>query len=120
MLIGTSSFEVIGVMVERGADSGAQNYDDMVFIPYQSGRARVYQAQTQPDYVVVDAASSTQVFSAEKRMKQLLLERHAGRDDFSVSNTGSPRLQAEEATQQSMTIMLGLIAGVSLSSEASE
>lgn len=43
-------------MSERGADSGAQDYDDMVFIPYQSGRARVYQAQTQPDYVVVEAA----------------------------------------------------------------
>lgn len=113
LLIGTSSFEVIGVMVERGADSGAQNYDDMVFIPYQSGRARVYQAQTQPDYVVVDAASSAQVLAAENKMKQLLLERHAGRDDFSVSNAAA-RLQAEEATQQSMTIMLGLIAGVSL------
>src|SRR5690606_13717141 len=40
LLIGSASFEVIGVMQERGADSGAQDYDDMVFIPYQAGRAR--------------------------------------------------------------------------------
>lgn len=113
LLIGTSPFEVIGVMAERGADSSAQSYDDMVFIPYQSGRARVYQAQTQPDYVVVDAVSSGQVLEAEAAMKKLLLARHGGREDFGIGNAAA-RLQAEVATRQSMTVMLGLIAAVSL------
>jgi macrolide transport system ATP-binding/permease protein len=63
-------------MSERGADSGAQDYDDMVFIPYQSGRARVYQAQTQPDYVVVEASSSERVHEAEQSIRSLLLARH--------------------------------------------
>ena len=113
LLIGTSPFIVIGVMAERGAESAAQNYDDMVFIPYQSGRARVYQAQTQPDYVVIDVASSDQVFEAEAAMRKVLLTRHGGREDFGISNAAA-RLQAEAATRQSMTIMLGLIAAVSL------
>ena len=113
LLIGTSPFIVIGVMAERGAESAAQNYDDMVFIPYQSGRARVYQAQTQPDYVVVDVRSSSQVLEAEAAMRKLLLTRHGGREDFGISNAAA-RLQAEAATRQSMTIMLGLIAAVSL------
>ncbi|MGC3982074.1 MAG: MacB family efflux pump subunit [Steroidobacteraceae bacterium] len=112
LLIGTSPFEVVGVLTERGADSGAQDYDDMVFIPYQAGRARVYQAQTQPDYVVIEAASSALVQQAEAAMKQLLLARH-GRDDFSISNAAA-RIQAESATRRSMTTMLGLIAAVSL------
>lgn len=112
LLIGNSPFEVIGVMAERGADSGAQNYDDMVFIPYQAGRARVYQAQTQPDYVVVEAASSGQVHAAEAAMRRLLLARH-GREDFGISNAAA-RIQAEAATRHSMTVMLGLIAAVSL------
>ncbi len=112
LLIGNSPFEVIGVMAERGADSGAQDYDDMVFIPYNAGRARVYQAQTQPDYVVVQAQSSQLVHAAEKSMRQLLLARH-GREDFGIGNAAA-RIQAEAETRRSMTVMLGLIAAVSL------
>ncbi|MGB6104891.1 MAG: ABC transporter permease, partial [Pusillimonas sp.] len=113
LLIGSAPFEVIGVMAERGADSGAQDYDDMVFIPYRTGRARVYQAQTQPDYVVMEAASSDRVLAAEEAVRQLLLTRHGGREDFGIGNAAA-RLQAEVATRRSMTMMLGLIAAVSL------
>ena len=113
LIIGTSAFEVIGVMSERGADSGAQNYDDMVFIPYRSGRARVYQSQTQPDYVVIEAMSSDVVHEAEEAMRKLLLARHGGREDFGIGNAAA-RIQAEAATRQSMAVMLGLIAAVSL------
>ncbi|MBT9511072.1 MAG: MacB family efflux pump subunit [Acidovorax sp.] len=112
LLIGNAPFEVIGVMAERGADSGAQNYDDMVFIPYQSGRARVYRVQTQPDYTVVAAASVEQVQAAEKAMHALLLSRH-GREDFRIGNAAA-KLQAEAQTRNAMTMMLGLIAAVSL------
>ena len=112
LLIGNAPFEVIGVMAERGADSGAQDYDDMVFIPYQSGRARVYRVQTQPDYTVVSAASVEQVQAAEKAMRALLLARH-GREDFSIGNPAA-KLQAEAQTRNAMTMMLGLIAAVSL------
>lgn len=113
LIIGSSAFEVVGVMSERGADSGAQDYDDMVFIPYQSGRARVYQAQTQPDYVVVEARSSALVHEAEQSIRELLLARHGGREDFGIGNAAA-RIQAEAATRQSMAMMLGLIAAVSL------
>jgi macrolide transport system ATP-binding/permease protein len=112
LLIGNSPFEVIGTMAERGAESGAQSYDDMVFIPYRAGRARVYRVQTQPDYTVVSAASPEQVREAEQAIHKLLLARH-GREDFSISNAAA-RLQAEAETRRSMTMMLGLIATVSL------
>lgn len=112
LLIGNAPFEVIGVMAERGADSGAQNYDDMVFIPYHAGRARVYRVQTQPDYTVISAASVEQVTAAEKAMHALLLARH-GREDFRIGNAAA-KLQAEAQTRNAMTMMLGLIAAVSL------
>ncbi len=112
LLIGNAPFEVIGVMAERGADSGAQDYDDMVFIPFQAGRARVYRAQTQPDYTVVAAASVAQVQAAEQAMRALLLQRH-GREDFAIGNPAA-KLQAEAQTRNAMTLMLGLIAAVSL------
>ncbi|WP_396956142.1 MacB family efflux pump subunit [Nitrosomonas sp.] len=112
LLIGTSPFEVIGVMAERGAESGSQNYDDMVFIPYRAGRARVYQTQEQPDYVVMEAASMDQVQEAEDAVRALLLERH-GREDFSIGNAAA-RLKAQLETRDTMTRMLGLVAAVSL------
>jgi len=112
LLIGDSPFEVIGTMAERGAESGAQSYDDMVFIPYSAGRARVYRVQTQPDYTVIAAASPAQVGPAEQAIRRVLLARH-GREDFAISNAAA-RLQAEAETRRSMTMMLGLIATVSL------
>lgn len=112
LLIGTSPFEVIGVMAERGAESGSQNYDDMVFIPYRAGRARVYQAQEQPDYIVMEAASMDQVQEAEEAIRALLLERH-GREDFRIGNAAA-RLKTQLETRDTMTRMLGLVAAVSL------
>ncbi|MDQ7959081.1 MAG: ABC transporter permease [Pseudomonadota bacterium] len=113
LLIGNSQFEVIGVMAERGADSGAQDYDDMVFIPYRAGRARVYQVQVQPDYVVIEARGTADVLPAEAAIRRTLAARHGGREDFGIGNAGA-RLQAEAETRRSMTLMLGLVAAVSL------
>ncbi|HWK48593.1 MAG TPA: ABC transporter permease, partial [Steroidobacter sp.] len=112
LLIGNTPFEVIGVMSERGADSGAQNYDAMVYIPYATGRARVYTKQTQPDYVVVDAISAEAALAAEAAITALLKHRH-GREDFDIGNAAA-RIQAEASTRRGMTMMLGLIATVSL------
>ena len=112
LLVGNSPFEVIGVMAERGADSGVQDYDDMVFIPYHAGRARVYQTQTQPDYTVVNAKAPELAQAAEAAVRKLLLARH-GREDFAISNAAA-KLQAEAETRGAMTLMLGLIAAVSL------
>lgn len=112
ILIVDAPFEVIGVMAERGADSGAQDYDEMVFIPYNSGRMRVYDARAEPDYTVVEAASEDQVQAAEAAMKKLLIERR-GRDDFRIGNAAA-KLQAAAQTSNAMKMMLGLIAAVSL------
>ena len=113
LLIDKASFEVIGVMAERGADSGLQDYDDMVFIPYLAGRARVYQTQTQPDYIVLEAIAPEAVLQAEKSIETELLARHGGRKDFSIGNAAA-QLLAEAQARDSMTLMLGLIAAVSL------
>lgn len=112
ILIVDAPFEVIGVMAERGADSGSQDYDEMVFIPYNSGRMRVYDARAEPDYTVVEAASEELVEKAEAAMKKLLIERR-GRDDFRIGNAAA-KLQAAAQTSNAMKMMLGLIAAVSL------
>ena len=50
--------------------------------------------------------------AAEAAMHRLLLSRH-GREDFGISNAAA-KLQAEAETRRAMTLMLGLIAAVSL------
>ena len=112
LLIGDAPFEVIGVMAEKGKESGADYYDEMVFIPYKSGRARVYQDILEPEYATLTAISSSQVNAAGEAVRELLLARH-GREDFQVDNAAA-KVQAEADTQDSMTRMLGLIAAVSL------
>ena len=112
LLIVDAPFDIIGVMAERGADSGSQDYDEMVFIPYNAGRMRVYDARAEPDYTVVEAASENQVQSAEAAMKKLLLQRR-GRDDFRIGNAAA-KLQAAAQTSNAMKMMLGLVAAVSL------
>nr|WP_239482253.1 ABC transporter permease [Pseudomonas insulae] len=112
LLIGDAPFEVIGVMAEKGKESGADYYDEMVFIPYQAGRARVYQDILEPEYATLTAASTGQVKAAGEAVRELLLARH-GREDFDVDNAAA-KVLAEAETQDSMTRMLGLIAAVSL------
>jgi macrolide transport system ATP-binding/permease protein len=112
LLIADSPFEVIGVMAEKGADSGNESYDEMVLIPYRSARIRVFQAFGKPDYSVIDAVSTSRVLDAEAAIRDLMRARH-GRDDIGIGNAAA-KLQAEAKTQDSMTLMLGLIAAVSL------
>ena len=112
LLVGRAPFEVIGVMAEKGADTAAADYDDMLFVPYESGRARVYKGMAHPDYAVLSAVSGAQVGAAEAAVRALLLERR-GREDFSIGNAAA-RLAAEVKTQDSMTRLLSLIAAVSL------
>jgi len=112
LLIGNAPFEVIGVMSSRGSDGWGQNYDDMVFIPYRAGRARVYRTQTQPDYSIIDVVSADVVDEAESAVGTLLSERH-GREDVAIGNAAA-RIKAEMQTREAMTMMLSLIAAVSL------
>ncbi|WP_228273719.1 MacB family efflux pump subunit [Rhodocyclus tenuis] len=112
LLIGNAPFEVIGVMSSRGTDGWGQNYDDMVFIPYRAGRARVYRTQTQPDYTLIDVVSPDVVDEAEDAIGRLLINRH-GREDFGIGNAAA-RIKAEMQTREAMTLMLSLIAAVSL------
>ncbi len=112
VLIDATPFEVIGVMSAKGAESGAENYDDQAFIPFDTGRARVFTAIGEPDYAVIEARSPQDAVAAEAAMRDLLSARH-GRESFSIGNAAA-KLQAAAESRNAMTLMLGLIAAVSL------
>ena len=111
ILIANTLFEIIGVMSEKGAASGDDDDDERVFVPYRAALVRIYQRPI-ADYVVIEAKSSDLVDDAERAIRALLLARH-GQEDFHINNAGA-RLNAEMASRRSMTLMLALIAIVSL------
>jgi macrolide transport system ATP-binding/permease protein len=111
--IGSSPFTVIGVMAERGAETGDSGWDDDVFIPYRAGLARLLPPGSPPTFVLVEVASPERVREAEAAIRHVLRLRHGGREDIRIDNSGA-RLEAEAEARNTMTMMLALIAGVSL------
>ena len=114
MLIGTTPFQVVGVMSEKGAGDGGQSQDDLVVVPYRSGILRIFPngKSFDPHYTVIQARDSQSVLPAQAAIENLLRLRH-GREDFYVANAAA-RLQAAAQAKDAMTTMLSLIAAVSL------
>lgn len=113
ILIGASPFTVVGVLAERGVTAGEGGLDRNVYVPFGAGLARLFAPNSPPNYIMVSVISSAKAKEAERAVRDLLLLRHAGREDFRVGNAAA-RLEAEMASRDTMTMMLGLIAGVSL------
>ncbi|WP_437879791.1 MacB family efflux pump subunit [Pseudomonas sp. LRF_L74] len=112
LLINSSPFEVIGVMSEKGSEAGGNYPDEQVLVPHSTGVVRVFPKLRNESYGAIEVKSSDLVAKAQESLEELLLQRH-GRQDFRIYNSAA-KLQAEAKTRQSMTLMLALIAAVSL------
>lgn len=112
ILIKNAPYQIIGVMSEKGSDSGYSNHDERLYVPRRTGMVRVFPAQRNDTYLIAEAVSSHLLQQAEKKLQSLLQERH-GVDDFWVNNAAA-RHQAELTTRNNMTLMLALIAAISL------
>ena len=112
ILINSAPFEVIGVMSEKGSDAGGNYPDEQVLVPHATGVVRVFPKLRDESYGAIQVHRSDLVLQAQTAIEELMQQRH-GRKDFQVYNSAA-KLQAEAKTRQSMTLMLGLIAAVSL------
>lgn len=112
ILIENVPFQVIGVLAEKGASSGDKDSDDRVAIPYSAASIRLFGSYN-PEYVVIAAADARKVHEAEKAIDHLLLRLHNGKRDFELTNNAA-MIQAEARTQNTLSLMLGSIAAISL------
>ncbi|WP_194756210.1 MacB family efflux pump subunit [Aliidiomarina indica] len=113
MLINNVLFRVIGVMSERGASPWGQDQDDVVFVPFSTGSLRLFGQRWVRNITVAAISSDAQIMEiANDKVHALLLERH-GVEDFSIRNMASIIETATE-TQNTMTLLLGIIAVISL------
>ncbi len=112
------SFEVIGLMEEKGSSFGS-NQDDALYVPISTMSKRVI-GRTSPfglrlSFISVAAKDSDSMDAAEFQISNLLRRRHkiVGEDDFTVRNQ-KDALQIVGTITGALTLLLGAIAGISL------
>ncbi len=111
-------FRVIGVLVAKGQSPMGTDQDDTVLIPFSVYRQRM--AGTQRDQIQAAYAAAIDANSAQAAvddMTAVLRQRHhlreSAEDDFSIRNLADIAAASREVSE-SMTLLLGSIAGVSL------
>jgi macrolide transport system ATP-binding/permease protein len=111
IIVNNVLFQVIGVMAERGADAGGQDQDDKVMVPYTTGSLRIFGRRFLRN-VTVSVTHEAYMQDVQTSVSSLLMERH-GTEDFTIRNMAS-LIDTLSATQNTMTILLGSIAAISL------
>ncbi len=109
------SFRVIGVLPEKGA-SGWHDEDDVVMVPVTTAMYRLLGKQY-VDSIDVEVADAALMEQAQESLRSLIIKRHKQEkdkeDSFQIRNMAE--IQATlESTTQTMTLLLGSIAAISL------
>ncbi|MFI3157821.1 MAG: MacB family efflux pump subunit [Methylococcaceae bacterium] len=111
VMVGNIPFEVIGVMAAKGADAQGSDRDDVVFVPLTTGLIRLF-GQNYLGGITVKVRDVEQIDSTQQAIADLLLARHQV-EDFRIRNMASILATAAE-TQNTFTLMLGIVAAISL------
>ena len=111
ILVNNIPFQVIGVMTGKGATSWGQDQDDVIFVPYTTGSLRLT-GQRFLRNVTVAVSDVAQIDDTQEAVHNLLLTRH-GVEDFQIRNMASI-IETVSVTQNTMTILLGTVAAISL------
>ncbi len=111
-----TAFTVIGVLASNGS-SGTTNEDDQALIPYTTAQQTLgTSAPGTVSSIYLEAASSDRLSAAYQQAYNALLTRHdvtATTADFSISSQQS-LVETATATTETLTILLGGIAAISL------
>jgi putative ABC transport system permease protein len=114
--IGIEPFKVIGVLSSKGASSGHQDQDDVIFVPYTTAQKKLL-GVAYINNITISAAHASQVTAVAAETARLLRVRHkipaAGPDDFRVRTLDEIATVRSEAAE-TMTTLLASIGAVSL------
>ncbi|MGL1832300.1 MacB family efflux pump subunit [Rhodocyclaceae bacterium SMB388] len=111
VLINNILFQVVGVMAPMGATGWGQDRDDVIFVPYSTGSLRLF-GQRHLRNATIAVEDMSRIDETQADVHALLLARH-GVEDFQIRNMASV-IESVSATQNTMTILLGSIAAISL------
>jgi len=111
LLVRNVPFEVVGVMAEKGASNWGGDQDDVVLVPITTGFVRLF-GRPYLNALTVKVADLATMDTTQEAIRQLLIARHRT-EDFSVRNLASI-LDAADAAYNTLTLMLGTVAAISL------
>jgi macrolide transport system ATP-binding/permease protein len=109
------NFRVIGVAPEKGA-GGFHDQDDIIYIPVTTAMYRVL-GKDYLDAIYVEVSDAQYVAQAQEEISQVIKERHKlySQDDDSFHIRDMSEIQEMlTSTTQTMTMLLGSIAAISL------
>jgi macrolide transport system ATP-binding/permease protein len=111
VLVSNTPFEVIGVLSSKGANAFGSDMDDAAIVPLSTGFIRLF-GKRYLNSINVKLDSDDQTAETEGAITQLMKSRHAI-EDFQVRSTSS-FMQAAASTQNTLTLLLGSVAAISL------
>lgn len=117
--IGGMPFKVAGILQGKGQSGMGQDQDDSILIPLTTAQKKLFGTQFPGvvKFIQVQARSGDELLDAEDEIKVLLEERHnIGKnkdDDFTIRNF-TQMMETIKQVTNTMTILLGSIASVSL------
>lgn len=111
VLVNNIPFQVIGIMSAKGATPYGSDQDDVVLTPYTTGSLRLF-GQHYVKSITVQVSDTTQIDATQDAITRLLTVRHKS-EDFQIRNMAAI-LDAAMATQDTLTVLLGSIAAISL------
>jgi macrolide transport system ATP-binding/permease protein len=104
-------FQVIGIMKPKGATASGNDMDDVLFIPISTGKMRLF-GKNYVRSIIVQITDTAQMDATQTSIAALLAARHR-RVDFQVRNMADV-LETAAETQNTLTLLLGSIAAISL------
>lgn len=112
ILIRNIPFQIIGVLTSKGASGfGGSDQDDVVFVPLRSGALRLF-GQVYARSITVAVEDIDTISATEDNLREFMIARH-GAEDFRIFNSAE-LLDTVSASQDTMTMLLGSVAAISL------
>jgi len=111
VLVNNVPFLVVGVMAPKGATPWGADMDDIAFVPITTGSLRLF-GQRHVRSITVQVENLAEIDATQETITSLLTQRHRAQD-FQIRNMASI-IETATATQNTLTILLGSIAAISL------
>jgi len=109
-------FRVIGVLSAKGQNAFGRDQDDIVVVPYTTLQKKIA-GVTYINYIIASAVDRSQIDLATRQITDLLHQRHRilpGQDDDFTIRSQLDIATAASSTSNIMSVLLGVIASVSL------
>ncbi|MBG6097437.1 ABC transporter permease [Nocardioides luteus] len=114
--VGGTQLTVIGVLASSGSSSSGSTEDDTAVTPISTAKALTGSSSSSVSTIYVEAASEDGLSAAYQEINALLLNLHdvsAADADFTISSQDS-LVETANATNETLTVLLGGIAAISL------